>query len=106
MPEILDKPRGRLRRRRLSSWPVFDCVGYSVSVPKSLFFIVLNRFREGRGAAAEVDAYLSEGSTRLPSAGGIKTRVRSACSSLGLRRDEGPAMHWIYFSMQQARDGE
>ena len=31
---------------------------------------------EGRGAAAEVDGYLSAGSTRLPSAGGIKTRVR------------------------------
>jgi hypothetical protein len=32
-------------------------------------------FSEGRGAAAEVDAWLSAGSTRLPSAGGIKTRV-------------------------------
>ncbi|KAJ7184267.1 NADPH-dependent glutamate synthase [Mycena filopes] len=30
---------------------------------------------EGRGAAAEVDSWLSSGSTRLPSAGGIKTRV-------------------------------
>lgn len=30
---------------------------------------------EGRGAAAEVDAFLSEGSTRLPTAGGIVTRV-------------------------------
>ncbi|KAG2157569.1 uncharacterized protein EDB93DRAFT_1123416 [Suillus bovinus] len=30
---------------------------------------------EGRGAAAEVDAWLSAGSTRLPSAGGIKTRT-------------------------------
>ncbi|KAJ7702309.1 NADPH-dependent glutamate synthase [Mycena rosella] len=30
---------------------------------------------EGRGAAAEVDAWLSSGATRLPSAGGIKTRV-------------------------------
>ncbi|KAF8329794.1 uncharacterized protein EI90DRAFT_3145869 [Cantharellus anzutake] len=29
---------------------------------------------EGRGAAAEVDAYFSEGNTRLPAAGGIKTR--------------------------------
>jgi len=29
---------------------------------------------EGRGAAAEVDAWLSDGSTRLPSAGGIKAR--------------------------------
>ncbi|KDR81473.1 hypothetical protein GALMADRAFT_152334 [Galerina marginata CBS 339.88] len=29
---------------------------------------------EGRGAAAEVDSWLSGGSTRLPSAGGIKTR--------------------------------
>ncbi|KAL5511690.1 GLT1 [Sanghuangporus vaninii] len=29
---------------------------------------------EGRGAAAEIDAWLSDGSTRLPSAGGIKTR--------------------------------
>lgn len=32
-------------------------------------------FSEGRGAAAEVDAWLNSGSTRLPSAGGIKTRV-------------------------------
>jgi len=30
---------------------------------------------EGRGAAAEVDAWLSNGSTRLPSAGGFKTRT-------------------------------
>ncbi|KAF8905962.1 NADPH-dependent glutamate synthase [Gymnopilus junonius] len=30
---------------------------------------------EGRGAAAEVDSWLSGGSTRLPSAGGIKTRT-------------------------------
>lgn len=30
---------------------------------------------EGRGAAAEVDAWLSGGSTRLPKAGGIKARV-------------------------------
>ncbi|KAJ7929220.1 hypothetical protein B0H13DRAFT_940898 [Mycena leptocephala] len=30
---------------------------------------------EGRGVAAEVDAWLSSGITRLPSAGGIKTRV-------------------------------
>ena len=30
---------------------------------------------EGRGCAAEVDAWLTDGSTRLPSAGGIKTRV-------------------------------
>ena len=30
---------------------------------------------EGRGAAAEVDAWLMGGSTRLPNAGGIKTRV-------------------------------
>jgi len=30
---------------------------------------------EGRGAAAEVDRWLSDGSSRLPSAGGIKTRV-------------------------------
>ncbi|PPR08093.1 hypothetical protein CVT24_010554 [Panaeolus cyanescens] len=30
---------------------------------------------EGRGAAAEVDQYLSNGSTRLPTAGGIKTRT-------------------------------
>jgi len=30
---------------------------------------------EGRGAAAEVDAFLSAGSTRLPNAGGIKTRL-------------------------------
>lgn len=30
---------------------------------------------EGRGAAVEVDAYLSQGNTRLPTAGGIVTRV-------------------------------
>lgn len=30
---------------------------------------------EGRGAAAEVDAFLSQGNTRLPNAGGIVTRV-------------------------------
>ncbi|KAF9239590.1 NADPH-dependent glutamate synthase [Melanogaster broomeanus] len=30
---------------------------------------------EGRGAAAEVDAWLSNGSTRLPSSGGIKSRT-------------------------------
>jgi len=30
---------------------------------------------EGRGAAAEVDAWLSNGVTRLPSAGGIKQRL-------------------------------
>jgi len=30
---------------------------------------------EGRGAAAEVDRYLSGGSTRLPAAGGIKSRT-------------------------------
>jgi len=30
---------------------------------------------EGRGAAAEVDAWLNHGETRLPSAGGIKTRT-------------------------------
>ena len=34
-------------------------------------------YSEGRGAAAEVDRYLSSGSTRLPPAGGIKTRVSS-----------------------------
>lgn len=32
---------------------------------------------EGRGAAAEVDECLMGGSTRLPTAGGIKTRVSS-----------------------------
>ena len=31
---------------------------------------------EGRGAAAEVDSWLSGGESRLPSSGGIKTRVR------------------------------
>ena len=30
---------------------------------------------EGRGAAAEVDAWLMHGVTRLPAAGGIKKRV-------------------------------
>jgi hypothetical protein len=32
-------------------------------------------FSEGRSAAAEVDAWLSDGDTRLPSAGGIRARV-------------------------------
>lgn len=32
---------------------------------------------EGRGAAAEVDAWLSEGVTRLPFDGSIKKRVSS-----------------------------
>ena len=36
---------------------------------------MMNISSEGRGAAAEVDAWLSNGSTRLPSAGGIKARV-------------------------------
>jgi len=50
-------------------------------------------YSEGRGAAAEVDAWLSQGSTRLPNAGGIKTRVRfyyldihSCKGSLNLQR--------------------
>jgi len=30
---------------------------------------------EGRGVAAEVDAWLSSGLSRLPTAGGIKARV-------------------------------
>lgn len=30
---------------------------------------------EGRGAAAEVDRWLSGGASRLPTTGGIKTRV-------------------------------
>lgn len=37
--------------------------------------MTLSRHSEGRGAAAEVDAWLSSGLTRLPSAGGIKARV-------------------------------
>lgn len=36
-----------------------------------------NFHSEGRGAAAEVDEWLMGGSTRLPTAGGIKTRVSS-----------------------------
>lgn len=36
-----------------------------------------NFHSEGRGAAAEVDEWLMGGSTRLPIAGGIKTRVSS-----------------------------
>ena len=35
-----------------------------------------SRCSEGRGAAAEVDAWLMGGNTRLPRAGGIKSRVR------------------------------
>lgn len=38
---------------------------FSLTIPNS----------EGRGAAAEVDAWLMGGSTRLPAAGGIKKRV-------------------------------
>jgi len=33
---------------------------------------------EGRGAAAEIDGWLTDGTTRLPSAGGIKDRVFKA----------------------------
>jgi hypothetical protein len=40
-----------------------------VLIASSLFF------SEGRSAAAEVDAWLSDGDTRLPSAGGIRARV-------------------------------
>ena len=42
-----------------------------------LLFILdpINYDSEGRGAAAEVDRWLSGGASRLPSAGGIKTRV-------------------------------
>lgn len=46
----------------------------------------MNIFSEGRGAAAEVDAWLSNGSTRLPSAGGIKARASTHWES---RRDLG-----------------
>ena len=45
---------------------------------------------EGRGAAAEVDRWLSDGSSRLPSAGGIKTRV-----SLVSCFQESPILIWI-----------
>jgi glutamate synthase (NADPH/NADH) len=44
----------------------------------SLLYIRLDLMHydsEGRGAAAEVDRWLSGGASRLPSAGGIKTRV-------------------------------
>ena len=44
-------------------------------------------YSEGRGAAAEVDRYLS-GGTRLPPAGGIKTRVSP--SSLAISRCANP----------------
>jgi hypothetical protein len=33
---------------------------------------------EGRGDVVEVDAYLSQGNTRLPTAGGIITRVQKS----------------------------
>ena len=36
----------------------------------------IGNYREGREAAAEVDSWLVDGNTRLPRAGGIKTRVR------------------------------
>jgi glutamate synthase (NADH) len=44
---------------------------------------------EGRGAAAEIDSWLSDGSTRLPLAGGIKNRVFKAppsdlCQGVGV----------------------
>lgn len=42
-------------------------------------------YSEGRGAAAEVDAWLSHGSTRLPTTGGIKTRVSICFNRLKLR---------------------
>ena len=37
--------------------------------------LILSVYSEGRGAAAEVDAWLNEGSTRLPFDGGIKKRT-------------------------------
>ncbi len=62
------------------TWTVLDCLGYQVSYHEQSVYVNSSHANtstsEGRGAAAEVDGYLSAGSTRLPSAGGIKTRVR------------------------------
>lgn len=52
----------------------------------SCFFVIfdidsIHCDSEGRGAAAEVDRWLSGGASRLPSTGGIKTRVSHSQSS-------------------------
>lgn len=44
-----------------------------------------NAFSEGRGAAAEVDVWLTH-TTRLPVAGGIPNRVRNWVPLHGVRR--------------------
>ena len=40
--------------------------------------LILSDYSEGRGAAAEVDAFLSNGTSRLPVAGGFVKRVSSS----------------------------
>jgi len=87
-PVVVDEPKAPVSR-------ALDCIaasllgpvetpkkGYATSV-KSVFAagdcrrrqsLIVWGINEGRGAAAEVDDWLMTG-TRLPSAGGIKTRV-------------------------------
>jgi hypothetical protein len=61
---------------RLPPWSISHCLGYQVRAAiLSEVLELMGSNSEGRGAAAEVDAFLTDGSTRLPYAGGIKTRV-------------------------------
>ncbi len=62
------------RGQSLIVWGI-KCVIYLI-FPLLIPLLIINGFSEGRGAAAEVDAWLSDGSTRLPFDGGIKKRVR------------------------------
>jgi hypothetical protein len=77
MTEILYQYRRRLCCWRLSPWSIADRLGNQVwNFFRSVSYLAdFLHHSEGRGAAAEVDAWLSAGNTRLPSAGGIKTRV-------------------------------
>lgn len=54
-------------------------MGYQVSTSRFERISLIPSYSEGRGAAAEVDLWLS-GTTRLPVAGGIKNRVSSSFS--------------------------
>jgi hypothetical protein len=45
------------------------------SIYRTYFEALIDDLSEGRGVAAEVDAHFNSGVTRLPSTGGIKSRV-------------------------------
>ena len=81
MIEIRYQHRRCIRCRRLSSWTVIDRLGNQVSSISMRNFVTEPLYSEGRGAAAEVDSWLSSGNTRLPSIGGIKTRVGDIAES-------------------------